>query len=135
MKITTHLTCAGVAPAHLAYSATSEDYDGAPDANAIDRLIGRGPTPEAATEDLVEQLDSWDSEWRDHYGTIESAECNMLRDTRINYTGELCATCARPDVCREHGPCDRVKPAHDGTCEHGHPNCNPVSDKCGDECD
>ena len=20
-------------------------------------------------------------------------------------------------------------------CEHGHPNCNPISDKCGDECD
>jgi hypothetical protein len=26
-------------------------------------------------------------------------------------------------------------PRHDGTCEHGHPNCNPTSDKCGDECD
>lgn len=24
---------------------------------------------------------------------------------------------------------------HDGTCEHGHLNCNPVSDKCGDECE
>lgn len=30
-------------------------------------------------QSLIAQLDEWDSEWRDHYGTIESAECNYLR--------------------------------------------------------
>lgn len=32
-------------------------------------------------DDLIERLDEWDPDWRDHYGTIESAECNFLRGT------------------------------------------------------
>lgn len=28
---------------------------------------------------LIEQIDEWDPDWRDHYGTIESAEANYLR--------------------------------------------------------
>ncbi len=80
MKIVTNLTCPGVAPDNMAYSAVDEDtYDGAPDSAPIARLIGMGPTPEAATADLLEQLEDFDPDWRDHYGTIESAECNLLR--------------------------------------------------------
>lgn len=58
---------------------------------------------------------------------------HMNLPLHVTYTGPLCGTCAHPAICREKGPCANV-PAQ-GTCEHGHQNCNPIGTKCGDECD
>lgn len=33
----------------------------------------------AAQQQLEDALDEWDADWRDHYGTIDSAEANYHR--------------------------------------------------------
>lgn len=43
----------------LDYVATTENYDGAPDAHPRDRLMGHGSTPAAAVADLAEQMEEW----------------------------------------------------------------------------
>lgn len=39
------------------WSATLDDYDGAPDSSGPCSFIGRGPTEQAAIDDLVVQLE------------------------------------------------------------------------------
>jgi len=61
MKIRTEYDPKPVPTSQFDWSAWDEDsYDGAPDAGPRARLVGYGPTQDAAIADLLEQMEGYE---------------------------------------------------------------------------